>query len=238
MTERISSPDGIATSTTHEVLNQPSPLVGYNAYDGDTALREAVQRHGGAWGEDALQTHGARTGSAEVIEWGFLANEYKPHFDSHDRQGYRIDRVRYHDAYHRLMQLGLETGLHANPWRDPGPGAHVVRAGLYYLQAQAESGHGCPLTMTFASVPTLRLTATIADEWIPKVLARDYDARNVPHTEKRAVTIGMGMTEKQGGSDVRSNTTRAAPLSKRGPGQPYRLIGHKWFTSAPMCDAF
>ncbi len=224
--------------STHEVFNQSSPLVDYNAYEGDTALREAVHRHGGGRAEDALNAHGARTGSADVIEWGFLANEFKPRFDSHDRQGHRIDRVRYHDAYHKLMKLGLEAGLHATPWINPGPGAHVARAGLYYLQAQVESGHGCPLTMTFASVPTLKLTSAVADEWLPKVLARSYDPRNVPHTEKQAVTIGMGMTEKQGGSDVRSNTTRAVAMNARGPGERYLLSGHKWFTSAPMCDAF
>ena len=225
-------------SATHEVFNQASPLTDYNAYAGDAALRDAVVRHGGDWGVDALHSHGARTGSSEVIEWGFLANEFKPRFDSHDRQGHRVDLVQYHDAYHELMQLGLQLGLHSSPWQEPGAGAHVVRAGLYYLQAQVESGHGCPTTMTFASVPTLKLTDAIADEWLPKVLARAYDPRNVPHPEKQALTIGMGMTEKQGGSDVRSNTTAARAEGPGGPGQPYRLVGHKWFTSAPMCDAF
>ena len=224
---------------THEVLNQSSPLLDYNAYATDTALREAVRRHGAAWAEDSLSAHGALTGSARVIEWGFLANEYKPQFESHDRQGYRVDRVRYHDAYHQLMALALEqAGLHSTPWTEPGAGAHVARAARYYLQGQVESGHGCPVTMTFAAVPTLRLTPRIADEWLPKVLARGYDPRNVPHMEKAALTIGMGMTEKQGGSDVRSNTTTAQPLGAQGPGQPYELVGHKWFTSAPMCDAF
>lgn len=223
---------------THEVFNQSSPLVDYNAYEGDTALKDAVRRHGGEWARDDLHAHGARTGSAEVIEWGFLANAFKPYFDSHDRQGHRLDQVQYHDAYHKLMALGLELGLHSLPWSEPRPGAHVARAGLYYLHAQVEAGHGCPLTMTFASVPTLRLTPSIGTVWLPKVLARAYDPRNVPHTEKQSVTIGMGMTEKQGGSDVRSNTTRAVAIGTDGPGEPYELIGHKWFTSAPMCDAF
>lgn len=225
-------------AATQDVFNQSTSLVDYNAFQGDTALREAVLRHGGGDAGDVLHAHGAVTGSADVIEWGFLANEFKPRFDSHDRQGHRVDLVKYHDAYHKLMKLGLESGLHASPWLRPGPGAHVARAGLYYLQSQVESGHGCPLTMTFASVPTLKLTAAIADEWLPKVLACAYDPRNVPHTEKQAVTIGMGMTEKQGGSDVRSNTTRAVAASASGPGEPYELAGHKWFTSAPMCDAF
>ncbi len=223
---------------THEVFNQSTPLIDYNAYRGDQALKEAITRHGGEWGEQQLDAHGARTGSAEVIEWGFLANEFKPRFESHDRQGRRIDAVIYHDAYHRLMNLGLELGLHATPWLNPRRGAHVVRAGLYYLHTQAESGHTCPLTMTFASVPTLKLTPAIAGDWLPKVLACRYDRHNVPHSEKQAVTIGMGMTEKQGGSDVRSNTTRAIPIGACQPGEPYRIVGHKWFTSAPMCDAF
>ncbi len=238
MNTRTSSPGDIDTAETHEVFNQSSPLTNYNAYLGDAALRDAMLRHGGAWAEDALNAHGARTGSAEVIEWGFLANEFKPQFYSHDRQGRRVDEVKYHDAYHQLMKLALESGLHASPWARQVPGAHVARAGIYYLQAQIEAGHGCPVTMTFASVPTLKLTAAIADEWLPKVLACTYDPRNVPHTEKQAVTIGMGMTEKQGGSDVRSNTTRAVAMGARGPGESYELIGHKWFTSAPMCDAF
>jgi putative acyl-CoA dehydrogenase len=223
---------------THEVFNQSEALEGINSYAGDTALREGVARHGAAWAEDTLSAHGERCGSAEVIEWGFLANEHKPQFFGHDRQGYRVDQVRYHEAYHRLMALGLEAGLHSRPWTDPRPGAHVARAAQYYLQAQVESGHGCPLTMTFASVPTLRLTPSVGEEWLPGVLARSYDPRNVPHTEKRALTIGMGMTEKQGGSDVRANTTAARALGTGGPGGEYELVGHKWFTSAPMCDAF
>jgi putative acyl-CoA dehydrogenase len=224
---------------THEVFNQSRPLVNYNAYESDTALRDAVRRHGAGWAEESLCAHGAITGSAAVIEWGFLANEYKPQFSSHDRQGYRVDEVRYHESYHRLMALALEqAGLHSTPWTEPGPGAHVARAARYYLQGQVESGHGCPVTMTFAAVPTLRLTPKIADAWLPKVLARGYDPRNVPHTAKQALTVGMGMTEKQGGSDVRANTTTAHALASGGPGEAYELVGHKWFTSAPMCDAF
>ncbi|WP_303760273.1 acyl-CoA dehydrogenase family protein [Alcanivorax jadensis] len=223
---------------THEVFNQARALENYNAYDNDTALREAVRRHGAGWAEDKLSAHGAKTGSAEVIEWGFLANEHKPQFFSHDRQGYRVDFVKYHEAYHRLMTLGLEAGIHSAPWSDPKPGAHVARAAQSYLQGQVEAGHGCPLTMTFASVPSIKLTPSLAKEWLPKILNNAYDPRNVPHTEKQALTIGMGMTEKQGGSDVRANTTRAYPIAAEGPGEAYELVGHKWFTSAPMCDAF
>ena len=223
---------------THEVFNQARALEDYNAYDNDTALREAVCRHGAGWAEDALSAHGAKTGSAEVIEWGFLANEHKPQFFSHDRQGYRVDYVKYHEAYHRLMMLGLESGIHSAPWANPKPGAHVARAAQSYLQGQVEAGHGCPLTMTFASVPSIKLTPSLANEWLPKILNNAYDPRNVPHTEKQALTIGMGMTEKQGGSDVRANTTRAYPIAAEGSGEAYELVGHKWFTSAPMCDAF
>ena len=223
---------------THEVFNQARALEDYNAYDNDTALREAVRRHGAGWAEDRLSAHGAKTGSAEVIEWGFLANEHKPQFFSHDRQGYRVDFVKYHEAYHRLMTLGLESGIHSAPWADPKPGAHVARAAQSYLQGQVEAGHGCPLTMTFASVPSIKLTPSLAKEWLPKILNNAYDPRNLPHTEKQALTIGMGMTEKQGGSDVRANTTRAYPIGAEGPGDAYELVGHKWFTSAPMCDGF
>lgn len=223
---------------THTVFNQPPPLEGYNSYRYDSALNEGVIRCGASWAQDGLLAHGERCGSAEVYEWGFLANEVKPRFESHDRQGFRIDTVKYHEAYHRLMALGLESGLHSAPWSDPGEGAHVARAAQYLLQAQVESGHGCPLTMTFASVPTLRMAPDLADQWLPKVLTRAYDPRNIPHTQKRALTIGMGMTEKQGGSDVRANTSVAHPVGGTGPGRAYALTGHKWFTSAPMCDGF
>lgn len=223
---------------THEVVNQSHPLVDYNSYHGDTALRAGVAHYGADWADDALARHGERCGSAEVIGWGFLANENRPQFHSHDRQGYRLDEVRYHEAYHQLMRLGLGAGLHSSPWTRPCTGAHVARAAQYYLQSQVESGHGCPLTMTFAAVPTLRLTPQIGDTWLPGVLACDYQPENIPYFQKSALTIGMAMTEKQGGSDVRANTTRASALGQGGPGSDYALTGHKWFTSAPMCDAF
>ncbi len=224
---------------THSVFNQAPPLVDYNAFDVDTALTEAVQREGAAWALPQLSRYGARTGSAEAIQWGFDANEYKPQFFTHDRQGFRVDQVKYHDSYHRLMAMALESGIHAHPWTTPRAGAHVARAAQSYLQAQVDAGHGCPLTMTFAAVPALKTTPSVASAWLPKTLASGYDPRNVPHMEKKALTIGMGMTEKQGGSDVRANTTQAYPLgAAEGPGEAYELVGHKWFTSAPMCDAF
>ncbi|MCK7598253.1 acyl-CoA dehydrogenase family protein [Microbulbifer sp. CAU 1566] len=221
-------------ASTHSVFNQPKPLSGHNLYAGDNALRDAVLNTGGHWAEDDLQRYGEICGRPEWIERGFQANAHKPEFDSHDRVGNRIDQVNYHPAYHQLMQLALSEGLHSSPWTDPKPGAHVVRAAKYYLHSQVESGHGCPVTMTFASVPSIKLSPELAKEWLPKITDRGYDPSNRPHTEKATVTIGMGMTEKQGGSDVRANTTTATP---QGDGS-YALVGHKWFTSAPMCDAF
>ena len=238
MNTPLFNPRPDALPSTHTVQNQTPPLVDYNMYHGDTALKEAVQREGAAWADAQIATHGARTGSAEVLQWGEQANEFKPQFHSHDRFGNRVDLVKYHDGYHQLMALALESGLHSVAWTVPQQGAHVARAAMGMLQAQVDAGHGCPLTMTFAAVPALQTTPTIAQEWLPKILAHGYDPRNVPHMNKQAVTIGMGMTEKQGGSDVRANTTQAYPLGKTGAGEAYELIGHKWFTSAPMCDAF
>ncbi len=229
-------PDALAD--THEVFNQTPALEDYNLFDADKALQQAVASNGGEWGLERIRAHGQRCGSAEVIQWGFQANHYTPEFRTHDRTGQRVDEVTFHDSYHKLMALALEDGLHADPWTDPRPGAHVVRAARSYMQGQVEAGHGCPLTMTFAAVPTLRLTPAVAEQWLPKVLANSYDPRNVHHDQKQAVTLGMGMTEKQGGSDVRANTTRALPVAAAGTGELYELTGHKWFLSAPMCDAF
>ncbi len=228
----------IPDAETHVVFNQSGPLEGYNLYLGDRALRDAVAREGAGWAEGELRRYGAVCGEAATIELGFLANEVRPQLYTHDRFGYRVDLVKYHPAYHALMRLALGEGLHSSPWTDPRPGAHVARAAKYYLHTQVEAAHCCPVTMTFAAVPTLRATPSVAEAWLPKVLARDYDPRDVPAASKAAVTVGMGMTEKQGGSDVRSNTTQATPLEGRGPGEAYLLTGHKWFLSAPMCDAF
>lgn len=225
-------------SQTHQVSNQAQPLENYNSYEHDTALRDLVSSYHAGWAEADLLAHGAKVGSKEVIDWGFLANENKPVFHSHDRYGQRIDFVQYHDSYHHLMALGQEAGLHSSPWVNPRLGAHAARAAKYYLQAQAEAGHGCPTTMTFSSIPALRLTPALAKEWLPKILHNSYDPRNVPHFEKQSLTIGMGMTEKQGGSDVRTNTTQAYPLGVENGKQVFELVGHKWFTSAPMCDAY
>ncbi|HYD96134.1 MAG TPA: acyl-CoA dehydrogenase family protein, partial [Noviherbaspirillum sp.] len=223
---------------THTVENQPQPLQDYNLYLEDRALREAAAREGAGWAEDSLQAFGALTGSQEVIDLGFQANENKPVLHTHDRYGRRVDEVRFHPAYHRLMQISIEHGLHASHWTDPREGAHVARAAKFYMQSQVEAAHCCPITMTSAAIPALRMQPDLAALWEPKILARHYDGRNVPDSQKEGVTIGMAMTEKQGGSDVRANSTRAIPLGSGGPGQPYELVGHKYFVSAPMCDAF
>lgn len=225
-------------ANTHEVVNQPPALENYNPYTQDQALQEAVQREGAGAAHDDLTRFGRLAGDARTIDLGFKANAHKPVFHSHDRFGHRIDDIEFHPAYHELMRIALENGLHSSPWTDPGSGAHVARAARYYLHAQVEAAHGCPVTMTFAAIPSIRQQPELAQLWAPKILANSYDPRNVPDTEKTSVTIGMAMTEKQGGSDVRANSTRAYPVAAQGPGQAYELVGHKWFVSAPMCDAF
>ncbi len=223
---------------THEVLNQVPSLANYNLYASDTALQEAVRREGAAWIEERGRQLGAQLGTEEVIRWGFDANNYPPELHTHDTRGERIDEVRFHPAWHNLMRLAVEFGVHNLPWTEPQPGAHVGRAALMYLVGQNEAGHSCPISMTYASVPTLRRQPSLAQTWTPRLASTDYDCRFLPAEQKRGALLGMAMTEKQGGSDVRANTSRAAPVSGGGPGQAYRLTGHKWFCSAPMCDAF
>ncbi|TNC80988.1 MAG: DNA alkylation response protein [Oleiphilus sp.] len=223
---------------THDVQNLPEPLENYNAFTADQALQEQVEASGGVWGQEALSSLGAQCGSKEVIEWGFQANANKPELFTHDRYGKRVDEVRFHPAYHDLMALSMKEGIHSSHWENPGPGAHVVRAAKSYLVTQIEAGHGCPITMTSAAIPTLKRQPDLYDIWAPKILHRGYDSRNISHELKESVTIGMAMTEKQGGSDVRQNSTRAHAIGKSGPGQLYELVGHKYFVSAPMCDAF
>lgn len=222
---------------THEVFNQVPPLDGANLYRVDLPLQEWNRRFGGAWAEDRLHTYGSLAGGP-LMAAGFLANEQKPVFKSHDRYGHRIDLVEFHPAYHELMGAAIKHGLPSSPWTDPRSGAHVARAAMSYLHSQAEAGSGCPLTMTYASVPAIKLQPDIAKIWLPKILSTEYDPRNLPIEQKTGATIGMAMTEKQGGTDVRANTTRAHPVGIPGPGQAYELVGHKWFCSAPMCDAF
>ena len=222
---------------THEVSNQPPPLQGVNYFSSHRALVEATEREGGGWVLDRARALGERIAGDPVL-WGAQANENPPRLRTHDRYGHRIDEVEFHPAWHQLMTLGVREELHALPWRDPRPGAHVARAALYMTAMQAEAGFACPITMTFAAVPSLRAQPELAEHWEPLLTATTYDPRLIPAEEKGSALCGMAMTEKQGGSDVRANTTRARPLNGGGPGGEYELIGHKWFCSAPMCDLF
>jgi putative acyl-CoA dehydrogenase len=230
--------DSAGAFETHRVENQPPALENYNAFTSDLALREAVEREGAGWGFDRLARFGEVVGSAQVIAWGQQANRFPPVLRTHDRFGHRIDEVEFHPAWHELMAIGVEHETHALPWRSPQPGAHVVRVALEFLLYQQEAGVGCPLTMTFAAVPPLRKEPELAAEWLPRITSNVYDPRFIPAAAKKGALVGMAMTEKQGGSDVRANTTRARALRPGGANGEYLLTGHKWFCSAPMCDAF
>jgi putative acyl-CoA dehydrogenase len=223
---------------THEVLNQPGEFAGRDLYATDTALREAAVREGGAWVEAPLKALGQAVGSEQVLEWGETANRFPPELVTFDRYGRRIDEARFHPAYHQLMALAMEHRIHDIAWTEGRPGGHVAHAALLAMFTEAEAGVMCPISMTYACVPALRRQPDVAGPWLDKLLGGKYDAALKPIAQKAGVTVGMAMTEKQGGSDVRANTTRAFPLETPGPGQPYRLVGHKWFCSAPMSDGF
>jgi putative acyl-CoA dehydrogenase len=223
---------------THEVTNAPPPFAGRNLYLTDAALRDAVRIHGAEWADQPLTELGALTGTEEVLQWGEDANRYPPVLHSFDRFGRRIDEVTFHPAYHRLMALAMKHRIHSIGWTEARAGRHVAHAALLALFTQAEAGTMCPISMTYASVPALRHQPEIAARWEPKILGSVYDPALRPLVKKAGATAGMAMTEKQGGSDVRANLTRAFPLGAGGPGSDYRLVGHKWFCSAPMCDAF
>jgi putative acyl-CoA dehydrogenase len=226
-----------ARGTTHEVANQPPPLENYNTFETDRVLVEALRREGGEWAADHVREIGAAAGRAETARWAFEANDNPPRLRTHDRYGNRIDEVSFHPAWHSLMRLAVPWGLHSLPWSDPKPGAHVARAAGFLLLPEA--GIGCPLSMTYSVVPALRKEPDLAAEWEPRFASLHYDGeRLVPAPDKRGALCGMGMTEKQGGSDVRANTTTASPLNGGGSGAEYEITGHKWFFSAPMCDAF
>jgi len=220
-------------SATHEVFNQAPPLGDVNLYAIDTALREAVRREGAGAADAWLGERGAELGTAAMTALAADANRHAPTLKAFDAAGRRSDVVDFHPAYHALMTYLKRYGVAAGPWAEPAAGAHVRRAAHFILCAQVEDGTLCPATMTYASVPALRRDPALAEPWLPRVVAPDYDPRFVQASAKRGVTIGMGMTEKQGGSDVRTNTTRAEPAG----GRAYRIVGHKWFFSAPMCDA-
>ena len=224
--------------TADEVLNQPPPLVDYNLFTSDKALVAALDREGAGWAKNSITEFGKLVGSQEVIQWGFQANQNPPILHTHDRFGHRIDEVEYHPAYHQLMKLSIAHGLHSLPWAEPKPGAHVARAAKMFLAAQNEFGHLCPVSMTYSVVPALRKQPELSKSWEPKIFTKNYDPSIQPFSQKSGVTLGMAMTEKQGGSDVRANTTQAIPLHGSGTGAEYLITGHKWFCSAPMSDAF
>ncbi|MCA9026146.1 MAG: isovaleryl-CoA dehydrogenase [Planctomycetaceae bacterium] len=223
---------------THQVENQPPPLLDYDAFGADAALVEGVKREGGGWAIERLTEFGRRTTSQQFIELGFQANRNRPVLRTHDRFGHRIDEVEFHPSWHELMRIGVEAEAHALPWNHRQPGANVARAALNYLFFPIESGVGCPLTMTFAGVPVLAKEGTFGEQWVKRLTSTEYDGRNLPVDQKSGALLGMAMTEKQGGSDVRANSTTARPIGKGGRGEEYLLTGHKWFCSAPMCDAF
>lgn len=218
---------------THEVINQPYPLPNYNLWSSDVALQEIVHAMAGTWADQQLKHLGKLAGSQQM-EHGELANKNKPLLQAFDRYGRRIDQVEFHPSYHEFMKNSMENQVHSFSWNHADrSGAHVVRAALMYINSQADAGTACPLTMTHACIPTLKYAPELAKIWLPKILQAGYDARALPIEQKTACTIGMGMTEKQGGSDVRSNTTQAF-LQDEGH---YHIVGHKFFFSAPMCDA-
>ncbi|MBL8361949.1 MAG: acyl-CoA dehydrogenase family protein [Rubrivivax sp.] len=224
-------------SLTHEVFNQSSPLVDVNLYDAHPALQAAVDAfHPGA-DRAPLRALGAEMGSAAMQTHARLANTHAPVLHTHDVQGRRIDEVEFHPSYHALLGAALAHGLHGTPWSH-GAGGHVERAAGFMLYTEAEPSVLCPVSMTYAVTPSLRANAALHADWAPRVAATRYDARFVPGTAKSTVTMGMGMTEKQGGSDVRANTTRAVPDGSDAWGRRHAVTGHKWFMSAPMCDAF
>jgi putative acyl-CoA dehydrogenase len=230
----MAAADLIRRHAPGDVFNQPPPLEGYNLYDSDPALADGVEREGAAWSVSELVDLGTVAGSAEAIAWGFQANASPPTLHSHDRFGNRIDEVEFHPSWHRLLEAAVSRGMHASPWADPRRGAHVARAAAFYLWSQVESGVGCPVSMTYAAVPALRVQPDLDALWEPLLTSRRYDPGLRPPASKSGLLCGMAMTERQGGSDVRANTTLAQPAG----GGEFRLTGHKWFCSAPMCDIF
>lgn len=219
---------------THEVRNQVPPLYGHDVFSGDLALSEAVARHTVDGPGPQLRALGLLAGTEQAQVWAAEANAYQPELRTHDRYGHRIDEVTFHPAWHELMNVAVSHGLHGAPWADASPDAHVQRAGGFLTWSQVESGHGCPISMTYAVLPALRHQPDVAAAYEPGLVSTSYDPDLRDPATKRGLLAGMGMTEKQGGSDVRANMTRAEPSSDG----TWRLTGHKWFCSAPMCDVF
>ena len=224
-----------ATESATEAINQVPPLTNYNLFLTDNTLVNAVERAGAGWAREQLSELGRLLGTEEVQRWGFDANENPPVLHTHDRFGNRRDEVTFHPAWHNLMRLSVANRIHCLPWMEKRKGAQVARAALMMITTQNEGGHTCPISMTFSGVAALRAEPDVAQEWEPRILSSEYDSRFAPATEKTGVLLGMGMTEKQGGSDVRANTTKAERI---GRSREYLITGHKWFCSAPMCDAF
>jgi putative acyl-CoA dehydrogenase len=228
-------PDG-GGRETHRVENQPPRLDCYDAFSTNRPLVEAVQREAGDWAEKPLQTLGSLLGTPAYLQWAEEANAHPPVLRTHDRYGNRIDEVEFHPSWHTVLGESVHRGLHAQPWIEPRPGAHAARAAMMILTSGFEAGHGCPISMTYASLPVIGREPELAATWEPALTSLEYDRRLVPLEQKFGGALcGMAMTEKQGGSDVRANTTRADPVG--GDGE-YVLTGHKWFCSAPMSDAF
>jgi putative acyl-CoA dehydrogenase len=219
---------------THEVTNQPPDFAGRNLYATDLALREAVLREAGPWLDARALALGEIVGSEQVLDWGEAANRNPPMLAGFDRCGRRLDEARFHPSYHALMQLAMDHGIHDVAWRDTRPGGHAGHAALLALFTQAEAGVMCPINMTYAAVPALRAQPDVTAPWLDRLIGGRYDPGLRPIAGKTGITLGMAMTEKQGGSDVRANTTQAHPLG----GRDFRLVGHKWFCSAPMSDGF
>ncbi|RSM56266.1 DNA alkylation response protein [Amycolatopsis sp. WAC 01376] len=218
---------------THEVTNQVPPLAEYDVA-ADPALLEGLERAGAGWAVAEVHALGRLAGSEQAQEWGRLVNENEPVLRTHDRVGNRIDEVEFHPYWHELMDVAVSYGLHAAPWRDSRPGAHAARAAKMYVWGQVDAGHTCPISMTYAAVPALRFNPELSERYEPLLASTEYDFGLREPSTKRGLIAGMSMTEKQGGSDVRANTTTARPL---GDGS-YVIVGHKWFTSAPMSDMF
>lgn len=220
---------------THEVTNQATPLCDYNTFDSDPALQAAVEREGAKWAESRIRKLGAEVGSAKVQELASLANKFTPELFTNDRYGHRLDEVEYHPAYHELMSLAFGSGIHSLAWTATEPGGHVARAAMSYLWNQGENGIACPIAMTYAALPAVRAAPSVAEDWAGKLMAEGYDHKLRPIEQKQFATMGMVLTEKQSGCDLRGITTTA---SSTGVENEYLLNGHKWFCSAPMCDGF
>jgi putative acyl-CoA dehydrogenase len=227
----------MTSGVTHEVFNQSLPLVDFNLFTGNQALQDALRFNLPGFDAARFAALGAAAGSAEMQRHARLANTFSPQLKSHDRFGHRIDEVEFHPSYHALMTAAVQQGLHGTPWTQ-GPGAHIERAAAFMLFTEAELSILCPISMTYAVTPALRANPAIHAAWGAGLASRVYDSRFLPFEQKHGLTMGMGMTEKQGGSDVRANTTAALPDGRDAWGQRFKLTGHKWFMSAPMCDAF